>query len=360
MMVGSAESGDSSSNFNTIENNIFYYGGHHLLEIYTKFNVVKNNYFHNEGFMEPPPNAACSLAPGSKGLYGNRNLQIWDGYDREGLYNLIENNRFGETGCPPDDNGGSSLVLASSKNIARYNFIFKSAPDGIYFKQGWQALPLNNRVYNNTIYKTGIAPAERTALHRNGISLVQTADYNVIKNNLIYDVAQLDISEWGSKRKNTIEGNWTTDSGNPLFADTDISNPFNLKSPDLSLKPRSPCIDRGIYLTTTKSFGDSSKKVIVLDALYFQDGTWGSSLAPLLADWIAVETISNIAQIASVDYKTNTITLTKPLSWRANAKVWLYKDSSGRFVLKGGAPDVGADESNYSLHPPKVFFPEQH
>jgi hypothetical protein len=58
MTVGLSKSGlgnrpKDDSSHNLIERNTFYYGGHHLLELCTSFNVVRNNYFHNEADYSP-------------------------------------------------------------------------------------------------------------------------------------------------------------------------------------------------------------------------------------------------------------------------------------------------------------------
>ncbi|MBN1295049.1 MAG: hypothetical protein JXB48_24650 [Candidatus Latescibacteria bacterium] len=360
MYVGTPTSGDSNSNYITIENNTFYWGAHHCVETFTKYNVLRNNYFHNEGFMDPPNGISCTFKPGENGKYGNRTIEVYDGHDRDGLFNLIENNRFGTTGCPPDDNGGNAFILVSKKNIARYNYMFNSMGDGIYFKQGAKADSDSNAVYNNTVFKTGIAPEWRTDFRRGGISISDKSVGNRIKNNLIFLNGE-DFKCIGSGCRfanNFIENNWTTDSGNPLFNNTDVSNPMNDTLPDLTLQPGSPCINEGIHLTITSGANSKSTALKVVDALYFQDGSWGSSLASLESDWIAVGTVDNVAEIASIDYKTNTITLATPLTWEDKAKVWLYRDSSGRVVLKGEKPDIGADESNYFLCLPKEFEPK--
>ena len=62
------------------------------------------------------------------------------------------------------------------------------------------------------------------------------------------------------------------------------------------------------------------------------------------ADWIAIGTVSNVVQISSINYSTNTITLASAMTWSNNDSVWLYKNSSGEQVLYGSAPDQGAHE----------------
>ncbi|MCK7480595.1 MAG: hypothetical protein M0C28_27725 [Candidatus Moduliflexus flocculans] len=53
------------------------------------------------------------------------------------------------------------------------------------------------------------------------------------------------------------------------------------------------------------------------------------------ADWVAVGSVGNAVQIKSIDYGQKVIHLTKPLSWRAKAPVWLVRDSRGQRVLHG-------------------------
>jgi len=92
----------------------------------------------------------------------------------------------------------------------------------------------------------------------------------------------------------------------------------------------------------------------VSDALYFQDGTWGSDLArgvSLFPDWIAIGNVENIVAIRSIDYESNTITLAAPKSWSDGAPIWLYRKSDGTVVLRGSAPDFGASEFG-ALAPP--------
>ena len=142
----------------------------------------------------------------------------------------------------------------------------------------------------------------------------------------------------------TVSNNWLTASGNPKFANPDISDPTSTTLPDLTLQSSSPAIDGGTYLTQANGSGKSSTTLKVDDALYFQDGTWGSSLANMSADYIAIGTVSNTVQISSINYTTNTITLASAKTWADDAKIWLYKKSDGTVVLNGVAPDYGAAE----------------
>jgi len=117
----------------------------------------------------------------------------------------------------------------------------------------------------------------------------------------------------------------------------------------LNLQSSSGAINGGTYLTQANGSGNNSTTLVVNDALYFQDGTWGSDLARgaagnYYADWIAIGTVNNVVQISSINYSTNTIALKSPMTWSDKANIWLYKDSSGKQVLSGSAPDYGAYE----------------
>ena len=123
-----------------------------------------------------------------------------------------------------------------------------------------------------------------------------------------------------------------------------MSDPNSITLPNLSLQSSSGAIDAGTYLTQANGAGSTSTTLVVDDALYFQDGTWGSSLSNIQADFIAIGLVGNTAQINSINYSTNVITLASPMTWSDNANIWLFKDSSGNIVLYSSAPDIGAHE----------------
>lgn len=335
---------DYGSNSNTFENNVLYHGGHHVLETFTMYNVIRNNVFHNEGWMADP--GGCPNPPDASGLYGNRNVQIYDGDSRLAVFNLFENNRVGHAGQPPDDDGAHNLVLTSARNIVRYNFLFNANGDGLYFKQGAGADSDNNRAYNNTIYHNGQGP-DHQGTRRNGIAIHELSTDNVIKNNLVYDSFLEDIMCIGggcSLADNDIDTNWLSTDGDPAFVNPDVSDKASTTLPDLSLQASSGAIDGGIHLTETVGAGTDSTTLVVGDASYFQDGTWGAEISAVEPDRIAIGTVSNTVQVATVDYDTHTITLAAAMSWSDGAPIWLANDSAGRAVLVGAAPDLGADE----------------
>jgi hypothetical protein len=148
-----------------------------------------------------------------------------------------------------------------------------------------------------------------------------------------------------------VSNNWVHSvNGDPGFADINISDKTSTTAPTLYLTSGSGAKDNGTYLTQTNETGQSAgtnDTISVDDALYFQDGTWGSSLSSIDADWICVGATvaaADCVQISSIDYGNNDITLVSPITWADGENVWLYKDSSGNRVLYGDAPDHGAHE----------------
>jgi PKD repeat protein len=353
----SAALDDPSSN-NTFEDCVFFYGGHDNLDIGGRYNVVRNNVFHNEEAYYADTTGTSANSPVS-GYFGNRNILLTNYGDGVGTarYTLIESNRIGYAGTPPDDDGAMGIENAGVQTLTRYNYIYGSAADGYYSKA--QPVPSPGvflksgsyaRVYNNTIYHSGFGDPDISSGFKWGIDVVGISlpEYFpwplnlAFKNNIVYDYFSGEFAYTASaKGQITYENNFNT---NPSFMNTDMSDKTSLTLPDLSLKAGSPCINAGTNLTKANGSGSSSTTLVVGDSLYFQDGTWGSCLADHMADWIAIGTVSNVVQIKSIDYKTNIITLAEPMTWNAQAPIWLFRNSSGRRVLNGTAPDIGAHE----------------
>jgi hypothetical protein len=207
------------------------------------------------------------------------------------------------------------------------------------------------RVYNNNFYHNGFGDPSIDTQFKHGLCIWSYWTYNnwpqniVIKNNIVYN----NYNEWRVGTSNilpqiTYENNYNQ---NPSFLNTDMSDKTSVVLPDLRLQLGSLCIDAGIHLTQTNGSGSNSKTLVVDDAKLFQDGTWGSALTHGVThfpDWIAIGTVTNIVEIAAIDYKTNTITLAAPITWTDKAKIWLFSNSSGKRVLNGTAPDIGAHE----------------
>jgi hypothetical protein len=399
--VGNAESGPTSGdNYNTIEYNYLEYGGHSTIMTNSKYNVLKGNISHNEPWI-----TGCTSTSGCSGhtwcndptyvntlyngLYGHRNFGIGDSDQTNAAYTLLEGNRLGFASTNPGNAGSSNIDIESPYNIVRYNFVFAGNDSGIYFK--WANSAGNgtgaayNKVYNNTVYKNGYGWDSRTYGHGNwtynGQGIAQYSangnpTNNVVKNNIVYGNTEGDICALGLytppgncsvQSWDTVSNNWLTTNGDPKFTSTDISDPTSQNLipsahgytatplPNFALQSSSGAIDGGTYLTTASGSGSTSSTLVVADAMYFQDGTWGSSLArgtTHFADWIAIGSVSNIVQISSINYSTNTIQLAAQASWNSGDHIWLIKKSDGTTVLYGSAPDYGAHEYNATAGTP--------
>ncbi len=351
---------DDTTSHNTFEDNVFFYGGHDCVDIGGSFNVFRNNVFHNEDAYYRDVTRSLGNVP-SSGYFGNRNILLSNSGQNPGTaqHTLIEGNRIGYAGTPPDDDGSSGIENAGVHTLIRYNDIYGNGGQGYFGKmqpEGGQNTSLKSgswaRVYNNTIYHGGYGDARMYGdQFKSGVCIWSYTTYNdwptdvVVKNNIVFDNYQ----EWRVGSANILPQVTYTNNynSNPGFANPDMSDKMSLVLPDLRLLPGSGCIDAAAPLTQANGVGSSSTTLVVDDAWLFQDGTWGSSLTHGVThfpDWIAIGTVANAVKITAVDYAAKTITLATPMTWADNAPIWLYSDSSGRRVLNGAAPDIGAHE----------------
>ena len=390
------------SNNNTIENNEMYSGGHHVIGVNTGIhNVIRNNYFHNESWW-----GGGDCADELNGVCGYRVMSMTAGDVAWSGNQLVEDNiiSYGaQFGGPHLGTGGSGsgVTVGTPSNIVRYNSMFNNAMFGMRTGSSISGAG-DNRVYNNTFYHNGYGAdddAQALDSYRGGFSLYLQSCLstgNVVKNNLFYDHWSEDNLESGTTYYpalyapnatvlacNTLEHNYVDNSttylksaysfsgsADPKFVDPDVSDPTALSfvggewtgEPDLSLQSTSPAINGATFLTQSNGSGTTSKTIIVDDASYFQDGTWGSSLATLNADFIAIGTVSNISEIDSIDYDNNTITLADDMTWSDDASIWLSKKSDGDIVLSGAAPDYGAfeyeDDNDTATSTPTIVSPD--
>jgi hypothetical protein len=338
--IGYEESSTDLTSYNLIEDSVFFHGGHHVMGIFGSYNIIRNNYFHNEEW--------------SRGR-GNRNL-YFNGMDPGTGHNILEGNRFGYAARPCDDYTVGNLAVSTPNNILRYNELYHHNAYGLAFYSYGTSEGANNKVYSNTIFNSGynIYPTykgggEDTAIWFMSSSSVATG--NAIKNNLYYSNYQVYS---GNTAVQTFSNNWNGDvQGDPKFVSASLTPPTDKTDstlPNLDLQSNSPAINAGGALTTVATADTGSgTSLIVTEAGYFQDGTW-APLGTVQADWIAVGTVENVAQIASIS--GNTIALANSIARNDNDPVWLYKKSDGVRVLYGSAPDAGAYEYVGSAPPP--------
>lgn len=385
---------------NTIEYNHVYHGGHHVFAVNSGFyNVIRKNYFHNEGWYEDADECnICSV--GDNGVCGYR--VVYSAGDETHVGQTLYEDNFIGYGAqygrshPGSGGPGGGMSLGNDENIVRYNAFVGSHQYGLslYTSLGANSQGDNNRVYNNTLFENGYnwlsyeINGTDTALEGDDLwrtnMLLSTEEVvgNVIKNNITHGAWSLQnkraqslyypnlvAGTTNNKTNNTILNNYVTDetydgssspiidTNDPLFVNESIPDDsaaiiaawssYSVTSPDLSLQADSPAVDTGSYLTNvaTEDTG-SGTSLIVDDARYFQDGTWGSDLASLDADYICVGATvfdADCMQISAVDYDTNTI-IVADFARADGEYVWLYKKSDGTIVLAGSAPDMGAFE----------------
>lgn len=344
----------------TIRENVMHSGCHHVLETYGQFNVIVDNLFWNKSWVpdfNDPSNAGTS---DDNGLYGNRVLQL-DSPPLAGDYsefNLVEGNRFAGSGVPSDDDGDAQVTIASQDNIVRYNFIYGSVGRGLFFKD--DGLSARSVVYNNTFWNNAREPVARPSIPQQVIGLSSGTNGVAIINNLIWDtqgnaivyLGGTDIAAVADVRGNYVGAKnvnaYPLSPTNPGMLDLTEPTTPEQWVPDLRLPVDGLSKDGGTWLTQANGSGTNSTTLVVDKALFFQDGTWGSSLDEFLwPDWIAIGTVTNEVEIASINYATNTITLEDPMTWVDDAPIYLYERSNAlgvEPVLMGDAPDQGAFE----------------
>ncbi|MFC2168176.1 hypothetical protein ACFLRW_04255 [Acidobacteriota bacterium] len=335
--IGDEESRTDLTSHNLIENNSMFHGGHHVLGVYGKKNVIRNNYFHNEPWSMGTPASDRGAI-----LYGNRNLSV-AGYPDNSGRNLFEGNQIGYSSDPSDNVGACGMDLNTGYNIVRFNRFYHNdrAGLGIFLTRYYYSDIVYNKVYNNTFFHNGINTEDPDDHLNSGIGFgIYSGSHiiknNAFKNNLLYKHRVPFDSYKVNLKDQVFLNNWDGDTqGDPKFVNATISfgDPMEANFPDLHLSTTSPCIDKGSFLTTITSQSGSGTTFFVADAGYFIDG-WG--ISGVNGDDIQIVGTSQRARIIKVDYNTNTITVDSRLSWTQNQGIAL--------VYTGSAPDIGAYE----------------
>ncbi len=322
--IGFDTSTTDASDHNVIENNVFCYGGHHILQVCGKHNIVRGNYFHNEVWMDGPREGGC----------GNRNAMIMGPMAGR---NLFEGNRIAFADIPPDDNGANGLSLRAPNNIIRGNLFYANGAAGIALASMKESKPTGNCIYSNTFYHNG----HNRLVDRfwtGGISFGNWGNGpmpgNIIVNNILHgNFENKSLTGYGEAGPQVILKNWK-DEGDPGFANDAIPSDTDDSSlPDFRLKSGSQCIDAGVFLTKITSPSGSGAEFTLENAGFFFDG-WG--IPGERGDRIQVEGRTETARIVRIDYGRNRITVSTPLTWERGQGVSL--------AYAGKAPDLGAFE----------------
>ena len=310
--IGSWSAGDDSS-YNLIEYNTFAYGGHHTIGVYSKYNVIRNNYIHNE------------TNPDNWDFEGYRGA-ITEGPSAG--FCLYEGNRFGFSKY-------SGMALRSPNSIFRFNTFYQNGSGAIQVVSSQAGVDHAdyNHIYHNSFYHNGhqaTDPGFQGGMYFANWSGVSPVG-NVVKNNTFYDNKNGSISYEGQVDPQEIENNWDQNDLDPGFVDLSGSDPDDPDLPDLHLNSNSAAIDAGEFLTTITSVSGSGTQFQVKDAGYFMDG-WGI----IEGDLVQLEGQTQRVRTSSVDYETNTITVDTAISWTQGTGISL--------AYEGTAPDIGAYE----------------
>jgi 2-polyprenyl-3-methyl-5-hydroxy-6-metoxy-1,4-benzoquinol methylase len=302
------------SYYNCIEHNTFAYGGHHTLGVYSRYNVIRNNYFHNE------TNAAQWAFAGYRDA-------ITEG--PVGGYCLYEYNRYAFA------DSASALALRTHHNILRFNMFYHNGLGGIQAVRSDTAdCADSNHIYHNVFYRNGYG-ADYSGFS-GGVYFCDWGNGdptgNALKNNIFHDNKGGAITTDAVATPQIVERNW--EAGDPLFVDDE--SPLDTLAPtlpDFHLQATSRCIDSGTFLTVIVTPAGNGQRFQLEDAAYFTSG-W--DIPGVAGDEIQLWGTAQKARITDVDYQTNTVSVDKSLTWTQNQGVCL--------AYQGAAPDLGAYE----------------
>ncbi len=328
------------------------------------FNVIKNNYFHNDI------------------------QKIGEIYDAENdpplmydttKYNLVEGNEFAKTPSSGNASPYAGIQFAGQRCIIRKNLFYETVGPGLDLTLYSDEARYNyeNRIYNNVFYKTDFA----------GVSISSSTSYtfydNIFKNNILYasifvanderwpwytdelegkpvqvltgrkdgfvfennnffntSAGELYLITYGQRTSNNNppqhEVAWWDSNSPDLFKGSLDKDPLfiNAADHDFHLQGNSPMIDAGTFLTYTKGQG-SGPIMPVADVKYFYSGYGISGEA---GDLIQLDGQGQTAYIVAINYDSSLLVLDRSLTWTDSQGVSLY--------YAGDAPDLGAYEYN--------------
>ena len=253
--------------------------------------------------------------------------------------------------------GVGSCSLIADTIITRFNYAQNMNGSGIGMGGVGDNAP-NAHVYNNTI------ATEAKAGENGDCGSFQNAANGVALNNICYNTTggpwapfAWFTSSSGDRGNGNLSytsgysGSWNSPySSEATYATLRNKNPLFANYPaDPSLQAGSPAINAGVALTAVSSSDSGSgTSLVVNDARFFQPGWAGTQ-----GDWVRVAA-SATAQIASINYSTNTLTLTSAITRSAGSPVYLYKNSAGVVVLPGSLPTIGAVPAAGSVGTPSA------
>jgi hypothetical protein len=318
------------------------------IQLYGSFNVVRNNTFGpvagaDLGGQHSQPiesSGDCSGAPGDYPLvhmlFENNTSTQWRGPDSHAGFLLRD------TSTPPCGQTSNVIRLSSFMDSGSYLTVT-------------QTHSLNEYFYNISVSNTQL---DNSPKDQEDYSFTDDCPNSRTLNNIFANTTRVGSEDWGIYIDGTsapyVENHnlffsqgWTGSWYGPTSASTTTYDGSDLFNEDprfvdpntkLQLQPGSPAIAAGGPLTTTVGSGTSSTSLAVSDAGFF---SWGYGIPNVQGDWIRIGA-STTAQISTIDYSTNVITLAGAVSWSKGDGVYLYKDSNGNPQLGGPNPNIGA------------------
>ncbi len=365
------------SDRNLVEGNTITKAAHTLWAIKCgNFNVIRNNYFHNE-------RQKIGEIYDCHDVGFNHEYYIYDATK----FNLIEGNVFAYTPSSGNHSPYAGIQYAGQNGILRRNRFYDTVGPGLDLTLYPHEATFNtdNRIFHNVFYSTSFAGLSLTAGDKypfagqvvvNNIFLrsvfvandkrwkryteeldgkpvqIMTAGlagFLVTHNCLFYQQPEerylivhgnrgqsknskpFPLSEWQRRYPNLFRDNLEID---PEFKDE--------TNKDFHLKDGSPMIDAGAFLTRTVGDGQGAR-LPVEDVGYFYDGF---GIPGETGDLIRLEGDDRVARIVGIDYTDHALWLDQELSWNAGQGVTL--NHAGR------APDIGAFEYLPDGHWPPI------
>lgn len=330
-----------------------------IMDLGGSFNVIRNNHGHDvDGAISAQHIDFIQLQGGITTGNGDPVL----------AFSLVENNTY--INCTNSGinchlvilrtcSAGTNCTFLADTVLARYNYAQNIDGTGVEYGGVLDSVP-NGRVYNNTF-------AEFTDQTDNGSagSTQATGTGNasnvVFKNNIAYHAQGNGFAPFAAFNNATatyggnlafnpgFAGSWNAPyASEATYAALHNQNPLFANYPtDDTLQVSSPAIGAGVNLTVVDvTDTGSGSSLIVSDARYFQPG-W----AGIAGDRIRIGATTT-AQIASINYATNTLTLTSSPTRSNGDAVNLLTLTNGTTVLNATLPDVGAFP--FSSAPPPV------
>ena len=263
-----------------------------------------------------------------------------------GLLTIIRRNVYWDCGTGITMGGYFDTQLIHLYHCTFYRCVRQLGSGPFYWNGRWRGI-LNNTFFNNISFDHVRLQTDATHIYDADIEMwmdPSAVNYpNHWENNIIADI--LDTGAYKAAlikygNLNPYLGVSATEAMFPTEWLNNIeANPLFVNGPagDFTLQAGSPAISAGRHLTLTTNSGTNSTVLTVGDAGFFFSGEGSPWEVPgTVADTIYIEG-SGPVTIASINYGTNTIYLTNPMTWTYGKKVYDR-------AFSGSAPDIGAYE----------------